>query len=441
MTDLRAPGRDEAKRVATEIAMSTSQAADNRRASAPNPSAPAAASGHVAKCDLCSEGRDRPSPLDPGQRRAWSPGSRATTCAWCKDLREILHPPPEDGMSTMAHLVNPNTNLLQAMFTLRLEGTSTVTIADLNTRFGILKKVSGFFTIAPPSSSSRGSTMCPKEMISTAASSTMSDDLSSMSTPKKTDSAGSNDLDDAASTSSALASAPRHVKIETDTTSAALSSPTTSSHRGAHTPRFEAIEAATPTSLGDTLDDFEDIADDELADISSRTLPAMSLDLRFPFQGFGGPLTRIKGTINDYVLKLAAEHWMEEFMAPTVAALARRLVSHTADIDGTMHMEAVAAFKSLKARVSYLILLYRSIDNWTRSQNDALLANVLRYMRGLDPVLAHFGCKMASDLSIVRARAVFQVELTTNSRVLKAPLCSTLYFGATSPALAFGSYP
>lgn len=78
---------------------------------------------------------------------------------------------------------------------------------------------------------------------------------------------------------------------------------------------------------------------------------------------------------------------MGELMLAIVAALARRLINHTKDIDPTMHMEAISAFQSLKARVSCLILHCRNIDNWTRSQDNALLGNILEVHARLGPRL------------------------------------------------------
>lgn len=392
---------------------SRAQDSFGRACDAPGPPTTTMTRPGVPVCTKCSCARDTPSPLDPSKRRSWAPGSKATTCAWCEALEDIIAATSGKARGSLSS-IKPSTPewsiLLQAMFTLRLEGISDLAGADLLARCGILQSV-GFGSGSTFSTASSASTR------SAAKSSSSSSLAASRVTPQKRKPADM--LPPGKQSAEASSATSLQVKSE-DGCSVATSaegSPLAAS-KAPGSSRAPRKPAAASSSDDDGADIDDDIDDDMDADAAQPVaIPPMSLDEKFPQSHDGNCVSRMTMTINNYVLRMEELDWATDFKIATITALNRRFCKHRGAIEATMHIESIAAFKALRRRLQHILQLWRAVVQWKASQNDMHLEVILKHMKGLDGVLEYYNTAFAGDLSIVRAQAEFQSELSKSNMV------------------------
>ena len=102
---------------------------------------------------------------------------------------------------------------------------------------------------------------------------------------------------------------------------------------------------------------------DALGDVDWASLPLNETSLagKLPSGGVCISMTRIRGTINDYVAKTCMMNWFATFKVGTVQALHRRLVAHAPNILGKMDVDVQIGFRQLRLRVTSVLCLHRAL--------------------------------------------------------------------------------
>lgn len=204
--------------------------------------------------------------------------------------------------------------------------------------------------------------------------------------------------------------------LATTRTSSSAASPSANSASGLDVARGGV--GGSSDSGGAMLDDGADDGDGDGS--ADDDLHPMTLGARIPTgMRAAGPLSRMRGTLNEYVYKLGAIDWYKNFRPATVNALARRLNGYAPDIRGSMDVELTTAFNQLQSRVRSLVSLHTHLKNWASSGLEMHLGMALKAKRKLAKVLNHFRLRWAPDLQLVFLKAQFSRCFKSSNSVAK----------------------
>lgn len=337
--------------------------------------------------------------------------SASGKCAHCAQIAVLVATRgPDSPPLCLAKGSNDWSVLKQALETLRLEGTE-VSYMGLHSRFSVLKTV-----LVKPSRSSRSSAAS-----SAAASSAPPGGIpgvvdAAFITPKKETLAGEQALRMRAMREVAGQSGPTEESPRTATAAALRTSPNTPGGRSSapSASRRNSVLATSPTIKDEQIGD-----ETALVDTGVARLHPCSLGAPLPKGELGVALTKIRRTVNEYVCKMGSVDWYLEFKGPTVRALERRLEKREEDVMSSMHVDMIAGYQQLRARVASLIALYKALSAWATNDTDKNLLPALQAAQTLSPVLAAYGADWACDLQIMLARARFHSIFMQTGSVTK----------------------
>ncbi|CAK0829327.1 unnamed protein product [Prorocentrum cordatum] len=151
-----------------------------------------------------------------------------------------------------------------------------------------------------------------------------------------------------------------------------------------------------------------DDGDNVLAFQTTKGINDLSVAAPLPPGGCYGAFCRIRGTINEYVEKLADETWHDQFVLGTMHALHRRLARHSPNVVGKTNFDVQLAFHQLDSRCEKgVIALYKEVKNWLESQEDVLLYETLEPFARLLPYLMKQQACISEEIRIALMYAVF----------------------------------
>lgn len=176
------------------------------------------------------------------------------------------------------------------------------------------------------------------------------------------------------------------------------------------------------TDFGSDLGAGQAAGEVAVSDVDWDRLPIndSSMNAKLPTGGVCISLTRIRGTINEYVSRTSEPNWFASFKIGTVQALQRRLLAHTASIMGKMHVDVQIGFRQLKMRVASLLFLHRALRGWLEIHEDYHLVACILPARELGKFHEARQTSFASDLKLVFLYARFHYTLRRSKSVCKA---------------------
>lgn len=339
--------------------------------------------------------------------------SSVPLCDWCSKIQKTVKSAAGKKHGAILGAIRPMTNdwslLLRTWFAIRLEG-SQVTSVVLSERFVVFKQI--FEPNAAPSSAASSSAPSAASSSSAATSSSIGTNLSAASggpfaTPTKSS------AQRMPAVIANVAPAQPHPDLGDDQVKNEEGDQPTDS---VTTPRALRTPGSA-TEAGDMDDDDDSIADEHDL-VADPGLPPLSVEGKFPTGRLGQSLTRMRGTVNEYIGTLQNYEWMKSVKPATAKATERRITA-LPDVETSMHLPMIAAYKALLFRVRAYYRLYKAIKHWKFSENDASLDKVLALMNALRPIMDHFGWNLAPDLAVLRARAIYQETWSKTGLVMK----------------------
>ena len=146
-----------------------------------------------------------------------------------------------------------------------------------------------------------------------------------------------------------------------------------------------------------------------------------SMTEEFPKANVFQAMTRIRGTINEYVEKMATDfYWHKNLNVPTLGALNRRFMKHEDQIMGTASLDIQIAYKQLQDRVQGMLTVHKVLVQWSHSDSDdklielvGSLASILHYLNEVDQ-------ELAPPLALIAIRTIFYNKFVESGSVANA---------------------
>ncbi|CAK0844225.1 unnamed protein product [Prorocentrum cordatum] len=148
----------------------------------------------------------------------------------------------------------------------------------------------------------------------------------------------------------------------------------------------------------------------------------LSLDEEFPRGTAFQHLARIRKTVNGYVDGLCSVDWHKDFMAATVGALTRRLMTHESKIMGKAVLDVQVCSKQLEERAKGLLAIHKWFHQWTQFKTDDKLVEALPHLMVELKYLKCRGLEVAPPVGLVTLKAIFFSVYMESGSVAKAAI-------------------
>lgn len=345
-------------------------------------------------CDSCGAGPNDPSIVDV-EFRAWSAAPPGNRCHWCAQLIRIMEPVPADMLAQVPRRCTPEWQaFLTALFSMRLEGHVMPPFVPLNRRVQTLAQIAPIIatgTVAPSEAPSDRA----GDMRLGQAAPAVEPPAYAFITPKK-------ERSTASSAGDVLGEAPSPSPM-----CPSLASPTPSAKAS---PSPASSSSALPQPLA--MPTLQAGLGEEVP--MPQELNPLSLTAAMPACTLGRSLTRIRKTINGYVVRCGEPWWFWTFKKGTLKALERRLGFLNPDVQASMHVGIMSAYAQLRHRVASVSMLAKTLKAWLASGVESHLGTALKLRDLLAPCLNFFGMQWGDDLQIVFRQAEFWRQTSRN---------------------------
>lgn len=151
----------------------------------------------------------------------------------------------------------------------------------------------------------------------------------------------------------------------------------------------------------------------------SREPTVLSFRNKFPSSPLGTSLTRMRRSVNDYLVRTSEPFWYETLVEGTLKALERRLGNHSMSVQETMNSEVITAYYDLRNRITAIITMWKAIYSWYTTHSDAWCATVLKMRDRLMPAARALNMDWAYDLKVVFMMCEFWVSMSRKTDVLQ----------------------
>lgn len=153
---------------------------------------------------------------------------------------------------------------------------------------------------------------------------------------------------------------------------------------------------------------FDDEPLDHDDDLSNELpLKATSLDKKLPAGQNFGAISRIRGTVNDYAMKVTQCRWFLNVNLGTLQGVLKRLRGNRKYAIGGSNIGLDIGYKQLVTRLKSLMGAHKVLKKAIDTQSDINLGELVQIMAPLERFVESMGTDFGADLRIVLMHAKF----------------------------------